>query len=77
LPSYPTTGFRWLTQYPAQNILRSLGPVVYANAESKEMVGSSGQSVWRYKATDAGTGSLMMTYQQPWSPEVQPDLTFE
>ncbi|KPX49876.1 protease inhibitor I42 family protein [Pseudomonas syringae pv. tagetis] len=77
LPSNPTTGFRWLTQNPAQNILRSLGPEVYANAESKEMVGSAGQSVWRYKATDAGTGRLMMTYQQPWAPEVPPEQTFE
>ncbi|MCF5802236.1 protease inhibitor I42 family protein [Pseudomonas tremae] len=77
LPSNPTTGFRWLTQNPAQNILRSLGPEVYANAETKEMVGSGGQSVWRYKATDAGTGRLMMTYQQPWAPEVQPEQTFE
>ncbi|KTB80849.1 protease inhibitor I42 family protein [Pseudomonas syringae] len=77
LPSNPTTGFRWLTQNPAQSVLRSLGPEVYANAESKEMVGSGGQSVWRYKATDAGTGKLMMTYQQPWAPEVPPDQTFE
>ncbi|KPY61094.1 putative Lipoprotein [Pseudomonas amygdali pv. sesami] len=77
LPSNPTTGFRWLTQNPAQNILRSLGPEVYANAESKEMVGSGGQSVWRYKATDAGTGRLVMNYQQPWAPEVAPEQTFE
>ncbi|KPX85201.1 putative Lipoprotein [Pseudomonas meliae] len=77
LPSNPTTGFRWLTQNPAQNILRSLGPEVYANAESKEMVGSGGQSVWRYKATDAGTERLVMTYQQPWAPEVAPEQTFE
>ncbi|PBQ11578.1 peptidase inhibitor I42 [Pseudomonas congelans] len=77
LPSNPTTGFRWLTQNPAQNILRSLGPEVYANAESKEMVGNGGQSVWRFKATDAGTGRLMMVYQQPWAPEVAPEQTFE
>ncbi|NVL43321.1 protease inhibitor I42 family protein, partial [Pseudomonas syringae pv. actinidiae] len=32
---------------------------------------------WRYKATDAGTGRLVMTYQQPWAPEVPPEQTFE
>ncbi|KPB73230.1 protease inhibitor I42 family protein [Pseudomonas cannabina] len=77
LPSNPTTGFRWLIQNPAPTVLHSLGPEVYANAESKEMVGSGGQSVWRYKATDVGTGKLLMTYQQPWAPEVPPEQTFE
>ncbi|MCD5995140.1 protease inhibitor I42 family protein [Pseudomonas sp. CDFA 602] len=76
LPSNPTTGFRWLTQNPAQGILRSLGPEVYAT-EGKEVIGSGGQSVWRYKAADKGTGHLMMVYQQPWAPEVAPEQTFD
>ncbi|QHF04708.1 peptidase inhibitor I42 [Pseudomonas asturiensis] len=77
LPSNPTTGFRWLTQNPAQNILRSLGPEVYANGANKEMIGSGGESVWRYKATEAGTGRLLMVSQQPWAPEVPPEQTFD
>ncbi|GFM52013.1 peptidase inhibitor [Pseudomonas cichorii] len=77
LPSNPTTGFRWQIQNPAQNVLRSLGPEVYKNSQSTEMVGSGGQSVWRYKATDAGNGQLVMIYQQPWTPEAAPEQTFE
>ncbi|RMQ49809.1 putative Lipoprotein [Pseudomonas cichorii] len=77
LPSNPTTGFRWQIQNPAQNVLRSLGPEVYNNSQSTEMVGSGGQSVWRYKATDAGAGQLLMIYQQPWTPEAAPEQTFE
>ncbi|MFJ4142373.1 protease inhibitor I42 family protein [Pseudomonas sp. NPDC089734] len=77
LPSNPTTGFRWQVQNPAQNVLRSLGPEVYNNSQSTEMVGSGGQSVWRYKATDTGTGRLMLIYQQPWAPEVPPEQAFE
>ncbi|HEX8594019.1 MAG TPA: protease inhibitor I42 family protein [Pseudomonas sp.] len=77
LPSTPTTGYRWQIQNPAQGILRSMGPEVYSNPEDKNMVGSAGQSVWRYKASDAGTGHLMMVYQQPWAPEVAPERTFD
>jgi inhibitor of cysteine peptidase len=77
LPSNPTTGFRWQVQNPGSGILRSLGPEVYSSAEQMEMVGSAGQSVWRYKAADAGTGRLLMVYQQPWAPEVAPQATFD
>ncbi|EPJ89672.1 MULTISPECIES: protease inhibitor I42 family protein [Pseudomonas] len=77
LPSTPTTGYRWQIQNPAQGILRSMGPEVYSNPEDKNMVGSAGQSVWRYKASDAGSGHLMMVYQQPWAPEVAPERTFD
>lgn len=77
LPSSPTTGYRWQIQDPAQSILRSLGPEVYNNSGDKNMVGSAGQSVWRYKASTAGTGRLLMVYQQPWAPEVPPEQTFD
>lgn len=76
LPSNPTTGYRWQIQNPAQSILRSLGPEVYNNSGDKNMVGSPGQSVWRYQASTAGTGRLLMVYQQPWAPEVPPEQTF-
>jgi inhibitor of cysteine peptidase len=77
LPSNPTTGFRWQVRNPASNVLRSLGPEVYSSAEQMDMVGGAGQSVWRYKASGAGTGRLLMVYQQPWAPEVTPQATFD
>ncbi|MDF2641804.1 MAG: peptidase inhibitor [Pseudomonas sp.] len=77
LPSNPTTGFRWQVQNPASNVLHSLGPEVYSSAEQMDMVGSAGKSVWRYKAAEAGTGRLLMVYQQPWAPEVTPQATFD
>lgn len=77
LASNPATGYRWQIQNPAQSILRSLGPEVYSNPEDKNMVGSAGQSVWRYQASTAGTGRLLMVYQQPWAPEVTPEQTFD
>jgi inhibitor of cysteine peptidase len=77
LPSTPTTGYRWQVQNPAQGILSSLGPEVYSNPEDKNMVGSAGQSIWRYRANSTGSGHLMMVYQQPWAPEVAPERTFD
>ncbi|MHC6224316.1 protease inhibitor I42 family protein [Pseudomonas sp. X10] len=77
LPSNPSTGYRWLLQNPASNILRSLGPEVYSHPEDVGVVGSAGQSTWRFQAEQAGEGHLILTYQQPWAPEVRPVKTFD
>lgn len=77
LPSNPTTGHRWLMQQPAPANLTSLGPEVFSTPEKMGMVGSSGQSTWRYKAVNTGEGHLKMVYQQPWAPEVRPEQTFD
>lgn len=77
LPSNPTTGYRWTVQNAAPGILRSLGPEVYSSPEDAGLVGSSGVSTWRFQATAAGQGNLVLAYQQPWAPEVQPVQTFD
>ncbi|MFK3771971.1 protease inhibitor I42 family protein [Pseudomonas sp. NPDC089406] len=77
LPSNPTTGYRWLVQNPAPNILRSLGPEVYSAPEEAGIVGSAGISTWRFQAKEAGEGHLVLVYQQPWAPEVRPVQTFD
>lgn len=77
LPSNPTTGYRWRVQNPAAQVLRSLGPEVYSNPEEAGLVGSAGQSTWRFQAQATGEGHLLLVYQQPWAPEVRPVQTFE
>jgi inhibitor of cysteine peptidase len=77
LPSNPTTGYRWLVQNPATSVLRSLGPEVYSNPEDAGLVGSAGQSVWRFQVQAAGDSHLILVYQQPWAPEVRPVKTFD
>ncbi|WP_060508416.1 protease inhibitor I42 family protein [Pseudomonas sp. NBRC 111124] len=77
LPSNPTTGYRWLVQNPASNVLQSLGPEVYSAPEDVGIVGGSGISTWRYQARAAGGGHLVLVYQQPWAPEVRPVQTFD
>ncbi|HKS14476.1 MAG TPA: protease inhibitor I42 family protein [Pseudomonas sp.] len=77
LPSNPSTGYRWLLQNPASSTLRSLGPEVYSHPEDAGIVGSAGQSMWRFQAQQAGEGHLILVYQQPWAPEVRPVQTFD
>lgn len=77
LPSNPSTGYRWLLQNPASSVLTSLGPEVYSNPQAAGLVGSAGQSQWRFKASQAGSGHLLLVYQQPWAPEVKPVMTFD
>ncbi|MCE1116487.1 MULTISPECIES: protease inhibitor I42 family protein [Pseudomonas] len=77
LPSNPTTGYRWLLQNPAPEILRALGPEVYSSPEQAGIVGSGGLSTWRFQAKAAGEGHLILVYQQPWAPEVRPVQTFD
>ena len=77
LPSNPTTGYRWAIQDSAGGVLRSLSPEVYTSAENGQVLGSGGQSTWRFQAVAAGNGRLRLTYQQPWDPEAEPAHTFD
>jgi inhibitor of cysteine peptidase len=77
LPSNPTTGFRWVLRDGASSLLDSLGPEVYSNPEDAGLIGSAGQSTWRFQARQAGAGHLLLTYQRPWETEVAPAKTFD
>lgn len=77
LPSNPSTGYRWLLQNPANGVLTALSPEVYNSADSNDMVGTAGHSTWRFRASAAGSGHLLLVYQQPWAPEEKPGRTFD
>ncbi|EPL06352.1 MULTISPECIES: protease inhibitor I42 family protein [unclassified Pseudomonas] len=77
LPSNPTTGYRWAIQDSAGGVLRKVSPEVYSNPEDSGLVGNAGQSTWRFQAFASGTGRLLLTYQQPWAPEVAPVKAFD
>jgi inhibitor of cysteine peptidase len=77
LRSNPSTGFRWEVKEAASGVLKSLGPEVYSNPEDSGLVGSAGQSTWRYKAEQAGNGRLLMIYHRPWETDVAPAKTFD
>lgn len=77
LPSNPSTGYRWLLQNPANTVLTALSPEVYRSDDSSGMVGSDGQSTWRFKASNAGEGQLQLIYQQPWAAQDPPARIFD
>ncbi|MCK9814375.1 peptidase inhibitor I42 [Pseudomonas chlororaphis] len=77
LPSNPTTGYRWAIQDSAGGVLRQISPEVYSNPEDSGLVGSAGQSTWRFQAFAQGNGRLRLTSQQPWAPEVPPVEVFD
>ncbi|MDH4583152.1 peptidase inhibitor I42 [Pseudomonas sp. BN415] len=77
LPSNPTTGFRWVVRDAATNVLQSLGPEVYSTPEDAGLVGSAGQSTWRFKASQPGEGRLHLDYQRPWENDVAPAESFD
>lgn len=77
LPSNPTTGYRWAIQDSAGGVLHSLGPEVYSSSDNGQLLGSGGQSTWRFQAFAAGNGRLRLTYQQPWEPEAEPAQVFD
>ncbi|MDP3847402.1 MAG: protease inhibitor I42 family protein [Pseudomonas sp.] len=76
LRSNPSTGFRWEVKDAASGVLKSLGPEVYSNPEDLDLVGSAGQSTWRYKADKPGNGHLLMVYRRPWEADVAPAQNF-
>ena len=77
LPSNPTTGYRWAIQDSAGGVLRSLGPEVYTSSDNGQLLGSGGQSTWRFQVFAPGSGRLRLTSQQPWEPEAEPAQVFD
>ena len=77
LPSNPTTGYRWAIQDSAGGVLRSLGPEVYTSSDNGQLLGSGGQSTWRFQVFAPGSARLRLTSQQPWEPEAEPAQVFD
>lgn len=77
LPSNPSTGYRWQVRESASRVLRSLGPEIYSSPEQPEVVGSAGESTWRFQAVQAGQDSLLLVYQRPWEVDAKPAKVFD
>ena len=54
----------------APSVLRSLGPEVYSNPEDSGLVGSAGQSSWRFEAAQPGSGRLLGRITVPAQPKL-------
>ncbi|MER1025838.1 protease inhibitor I42 family protein [Pseudomonas aeruginosa] len=77
LPSNPTTGFRWELHNPAASVLKRLGPEVYSNSEEDSgLVGSGGESTWRFRVAASGDDRLELVYRRPWEKDAEPAESF-
>lgn len=73
LNSNPTTGYRWTASYD-DKVLALIGSD-YQPDGNGNLVGQGGQDIWRFKALQAGTTELKMTYSRPWE-SAAPAKTF-
>ena len=73
LDSNPTTGYRWTASYDDKMLI--LTGKDYQQAGNGNLIGQGGKDIWRFKALQAGTTEIKMTYSRPWE-SVQPIKNF-
>ena len=77
LPSDPTSGYRWTILQRSDN-LKPLGPEVFREQRQDQGgIGSAGQSLWRFRAQDAGNAHLALEARQPWDTQAAPQARFD
>jgi inhibitor of cysteine peptidase len=66
LESNPTTGFSWSeeTQISDTTVLKQVSHEYIA--PDSEVVGASGQEVWKFEALKEGTSTISLEYSRPW-----------
>ena len=73
LPEARTAGYKWATKSGAEPVLRLVEETSRPNSAG---VGGAGDHLWRYQATDAGTGTIEFHYRRPWDKSAEPERTF-
>ncbi|HWP98779.1 MAG TPA: protease inhibitor I42 family protein [Syntrophomonadaceae bacterium] len=70
LPSNPTTGSQWTLSDNYDHGVISLSNSYYKSPPQSDppIVGQGGTEYWVFKALQAGTIELKLTYGQPWAP---------
>ena len=67
LDANPTTGYRWVVENGATNILTQPEELNYApRSISAPMVGSGGVTTGRFWASAPGKGTVELAYRRPW-----------
>uniref|UniRef100_UPI0020B13008 protease inhibitor I42 family protein n=1 Tax=Pseudomonas aeruginosa TaxID=287 RepID=UPI0020B13008 len=56
---------------------KRLGPEVYSNSEEDSgLVGSGGESTWRFRVAASGDDRLELVYRRPWEKDAEPAESF-
>ncbi|MBN1192370.1 MAG: protease inhibitor I42 family protein [Coriobacteriia bacterium] len=76
LGSNRTTGYAWeAVQVP--DCLEQSGEPEYESKGMPGMMGAPGEETWRFTASEAGEGTLLLEYRRSWETEQDPAQTFE
>jgi len=73
LDSNPTTGYSWTASYDEK--ILALAARHYQQAGEGNVMGQGGKDTWIFKALQAGTTEIKMTYSRSWE-SVEPIKTF-
>lgn len=71
LKANPTTGYSWQIEKPVnRNFLRLMSSTY--QREEKNLTGSGGTELWKFKAVSKGRTKISMIYVRPWEKGVPP-----
>ena len=69
-----TTGYQWVLADSAHAVLAREGDPTY-DVDSTGAVGAGGFETWRFRAVQAGTGTIALQYRRLWEPRKPPETT--
>jgi inhibitor of cysteine peptidase len=75
LPANPTTGFRWRLETSAEPALAAQGDSYAAPGAAAS--GRAGTHRWRFRAENAGRGTISLALRRPWETKGAADRTFQ
>ena len=76
LDANPTTGYRWTAKQNVAGLLEAVGePSFAARPGDSRLVGAGGVTTFRFRAVDAGSTALVLTYRRPWEANLPPAKT--
>ena len=76
LAGNPTTGYRWENVSEKSDAVEQIGEPEY-EATGKNMIGSGGVFIFKFKAKSAGSAVLNFIYHRSFEKDVPPVETFE
>ena len=77
LKANPTTGYRWEVASIDSTILENTGVDYKPDKVPRDIVGSGGKTIFRFRAAKTGQTDLKLIYHQPFEKNVPPVKTFK
>lgn len=75
LESNPSTGYAWTLDGALPANVEQVGEPEYV-APGMDAVGAAGMDLWKFRATEAGTGEVYLRYWRSFDPETENEKTF-